>query len=517
MYALSHFGFLSIHESNHELRNTVFPFLTNWQLYLVAALVEFVLGAFCLKNAGRDITNLAVLTFVGALIWYRWAFHYTGGVDCGCLGLLGILFHLNSAEQRMIPSATLIALFLTTTPWLFGNIRRLYVRLAERRALVVVFVFTVGTCQMASAEGTITITGRVDYQEFNPQTKKPYVDQESHNTFVATLSGGTWRFCVTNLVWTKWWGQVAYDGTNCYTILPFSRALTIPFGNVNTNPPEGDSLVANIEPSGRFIQHRVENIGLFPLWLTYGLRKELIVTNKIGLVEIPFSGARVNPGCFGFGWKINFSQDGRFVSNCVAVRDKALDLPHAQELLRFELDYPDTLAEYNKYQKLLSNREATPTGFLKARYSCTEWLTTNGWTVPMASKYEVYLTSRLASWPWRIVELRASKVSISVQDSSGSPLPEITVPTRVQDYRYKKKNKNHIFKYAEYTLKPDDAWKSADDPALLAQADEWLKRGRPYTDFAGKPKVWVAWLVFVVLVSPICAVFCLRKKQKVHK
>jgi thiol-disulfide isomerase/thioredoxin len=48
----------------------------------------------------------------------------------------------------------------------------------------------------------------------------------------------------------------------------------------------------------------------------------------------------------------------------------------------------------------------------------------------------------------------------------------------VADYRYKRANEARIFKYAEYTLKPGDSWRSADDPALLAKAEEWLKHGQ---------------------------------------
>ena len=118
-YAVSHVGFLTIPDFEHNLRNTVFPFLTNRTLYVLACVLETFTGFICIIFRGKDRINVVILTFIGMMSWYRWAFYYTGGSSCSCLGLFGTLFHLTQTQEKIIPIASLIWLFATTTPWLF--------------------------------------------------------------------------------------------------------------------------------------------------------------------------------------------------------------------------------------------------------------------------------------------------------------------------------------------------------------------------------------------------------------
>jgi hypothetical protein len=331
----------------------------------------------------------------------------------------------------------------------------------------------------------IRIAGTAELQEYNPRTGTPYPQQHTHSAFAVTLAGTAWRLCVTNLEWPSWWAQVTYDGTNCYTLLPFRGALFAPYaGIVRASPPAGMQ-VATVEPCDRATQATIDNTGFYALWLTYGLCSATAKTNAAGLVEIPFSGARVNPGCFGYNWRIRFSQGGRFATELTAVRDQKLDLADDQELLRPELDYPDTLAEYGNYRELLASRKAAPDGFVKAKYSVTQWRRAGGMAVPAAARYEVYSSPSFTSWPWRVVEIKAPTfVTVASADTGAIRSPQITASTEVRDYRYKMANDTRIFKYATYTLRPGDAWKPGDDPTLLAQASEWLRNGRRYSDFA---------------------------------
>src|SRR6266478_5410445 len=118
LFGVSHFGFLTISTANHGLHNTVFPFLTNSTVYFVAALFELSIAIICLRSRGREFANVMILTFVAIIAWYRWAFYYTGGSSCDCLGLLAKLLHLTKAQETSVPIATLIILTVTTTPWL---------------------------------------------------------------------------------------------------------------------------------------------------------------------------------------------------------------------------------------------------------------------------------------------------------------------------------------------------------------------------------------------------------------
>jgi len=54
---------------------------------------------------------------------------------------------------------------------------------------------------------------------------------------------------------------------------------------------------------------------------------------------------------------------------------------------------------------------------------------------------------------------------------------------------------------------------------LLAQAEDWLKHGRKYIDFAepDRGKSWVVWrkgLLLVLLVSPALAIWFTRKQRQ---
>ena len=107
------------------------------------------------------------------------------------------------------------------------------------------------------------------------------------------------------------------------------------------------------------------------------------------------------------------------------------------------------------------------------------------------------------------------------------------MPTQVADYRYKRTNSTHIYKYAEYELKPGDAWKSADDPVLLARADDWLKHGAEYTVYVdsaqpgeglmaepqfpvreASPKKWLLRSLLALILISAAAIGLSRRNQR---
>jgi thiol-disulfide isomerase/thioredoxin len=145
------------------------------------------------------------------------------------------------------------------------------------------------------------------------------------------------------------------------------------------------------------------------------------------------------------------------------------------------MDYPDTLEAYRDYLSELRDRKSSPQGYLRARYQCKEWYRTNNAAIPKESKLEVYLPPIDGKLPGRIFTLEAT--DITIRPGIAHVLPEVTSDTAVADYRYKKANQTRIFKCAEYTLKSGDSWPAANDPALLAKADDWLKSGQEYIHF----------------------------------
>ena len=329
---------------------------------------------------------------------------------------------------------------------------------------------------------TIVSSGRIHLHEYNPRTGKPYPDQQAHSAFVATISGGAWRICITNLDWPQWHAEFVCDGTNSYTILPFATALSAPMaGFGNTNPPSTGSDFVTIEPSPRFIQRRTDNYGVYSVWLTYGLSPLWAKPNAHGVVEMPLSAGRQNPGAHGYKWEIDRSPDGRFARSCRIVREQALDIGDDEELRRMELDYPQSAAQMKEYRGLLVDRKATASGYVKYRYSCTDWYRTNDLVVPAASRTEVSLGPWDGEKPWRIVDLKTT--TITVANGIQNLLPKVERPVQVEDYRYKRSNETRIFKYAEYLLRPGESWKAGNDPALLRQAEEWLQNGPTFDEF----------------------------------
>jgi thiol-disulfide isomerase/thioredoxin len=217
--------------------------------------------------------------------------------------------------------------------------------------------------------------------------------------------------------------------------------------------------------------------------MTYGWSSRSFLTNQIGFVEmpLPWTVVRDNPNAFGFKWLIHPSEDGKFLEDFEVLREEALDLPQREEFLRPEMDYPETLESYRDHINELRGRKASPQGYLRARYKCEEWYRSNNLAIPKASKLEVYEEPAYGSLPARVVTLAITDVTIRA--GMGRVLPEITSDTAVADYRYKRANQTRIFKCAEYTLRPGDSWRAADDPALLAKASDWLKNGKGYGHF----------------------------------
>ncbi len=505
LYALSHFGFLTLRDPSFELRSTVFPFITNWSLYFFAAIAELLTGFLCWRLRGQHSANVLILSFVSIMLFYRWAFIFTGGSECGCLGLLGILLHVNKAHEKMISNGTLVLLGLTTAPWLWRLVRGLVNRL-NRTTVSVAFLCFI--CRMASADQTLEIHGEIDTAEHNPRTGLVYSNQQWRAFFGIVISGDEISINMTNLNNPGWWRRYIYDGTNAYSIVPFETGAMDPHG-----VPIG--ILATIEPSGLYLSPNPDDMGGSVLWLAFGLRPTLVQSNRFGVLEIPLGGSstRHNPSDFGWKWIVQFSTNGKFVSSCSIVRETKLDLPDKRAFLRFDMDYPESLGEYNKYEDSLRAKNSIPQGFLFGKYTCLQWYTTNGLSIPLKSEMDVNLAS-FHTWPhfWRVSDIKVSDVRL--YNASDELLPKITASMVVHDYRYKKSNQTRIFKFAQYKLTPGESWKPDNDPTLLSTANDWLKHGRKYDDFGQTSKSVLVWSVFVMLVLAPIAAILLDKRQK---
>ncbi len=508
LYAASHIAFLAMRDPSHRLSSIVFPFLTNWTLYLAAALIELNVALFAFKFRGRTPANIMILAFVGLMLWYRSAFNYLGGDYCGCLGLLGRLLHVSREMEKLIPLSTLALLVLTACPWLGRAFNRYMRRKFWRIAMVGLLV----VARNAAGEGTIEVRGTVNAQEYNPRTGAPYAEQAWHSTFEALISGGAWNVRVTEIDHPNWWELRAYDGTNSYSLKPFGGGFT---ARSSTQPrTDLDSALINkapwpIPPEG------ADPLGTAAVCLTFGWSPEAFRSNGLGLVEvpIPWTAVRDNLNAWGYRWVVQGWMGGRFLESFQVVRDNRLDLDSKQELFRPEFDYPETLKAYNGCLMMLQNRHADGTnGYVRARYRVASWFTTNGVTLPQVSKLEVFYPPPGRRFAARVFEVKATEFALR---EKGTPMaPEVRTDTVVADYRYKRSNNSRIFKYAEYHLNPGDQWRTENDAVLLAQADEWLRNGRKYTHFADSGKRWVTWLLLAALLAGPVAVTRLNARQK---
>jgi hypothetical protein len=504
LYAASHIGFLMmIKDEAIGMRNLVFPSLTNGALYLVVAIIELAIGIACLRNRGQHIVSLMILTFIAILLWYRWAFFLNGGSNCNCLGLLGKLLRINRFQEKSIPIITMTILGVTASPWLFTFFKQ------KSRALfrTVLLALTL-LPHLGLADEIIEIRGLLKSGNYNPHTGEIHLNTSAHSTFLATVCGPAWSICVTNLEHeAAWWTQRFSDGTNTYVLRPSGGSFW------HTNPPQSNLNVATIAPSAAAATFDADPFGAALVSITYGLSPHSFSTNKVGILELPlpWTVVRDNPDAFGFKWVIQASPDERFLQTFSVFRETAVDLPDPEELLRPQIDYPETLAEYEAFMRALRYRKATPQGYLRGKYECTEWYRTNDWVIPKATILKVYLPPDDGNFPARIFSLEATNVTMY---AGNAPLmPAIAHDTTVADYRYKRANQTRIFKYAEYTLKAGDSWRPANDPALLALADDWLTHGRKYTHFAGSGKRWGAWLVLALLLAPLSTMLLNRLKQ----
>ena len=513
LFAASHFVFLTVPDISHNLQNPVFPVITNKTMYLIAGLFEAATGLLCLRLHGRDAANIVILTFVGAILWYRWAFYFVGGTQCSCLGIFGRLLHLSKTQEKVLPVVALVLLTMTTLPWLIrmlGNWRRWF---PGGLPLIVVLALMP---QVALGQKTVEVVGELNLTVGNPRTGESYTNQEAHSSFTVTFSGDSWKIHAVSLRDKRWWEEIVWDGTNIYTMEPQG-------GNYYFDiPPTGTNLVT-IRGSQVFEVGRDDPLGVAALWIAYGLAPRTVTPDKLGLrgIGLPWEYPRRNPDAYGYDWIMTSSPDGRFIEDCKMVRKQALDLNDKEESLRSEVDFPVGTEERNHFKIGLTIKKSVPSGFVTARYHCAKWRDANGMSIPAASELIIYyygLTdpskrSSVFTYPYKTAEIKVT--AINVRGRTGDILPPAIAATHVEDYRYKRANKTRIFRYAEYSLNASESWKSGNDPGLLAQADYGLKHGPRIDDWGVRIRNVAAWVLLVLLVTP--PIVILLRHNRSHK
>jgi hypothetical protein len=332
--------------------------------------------------------------------------------------------------------------------------------------------------------------------------------------FMAVISEKQVRISVTNQENPKWWAEFIYDGTNSYTLNSYD------FRSFRTNfLKPGISAYAAVSPSPYLISDVEDNLGLTAPWLTYGLWPSLVTSNQNGVVEmpLPWMASRQDLFAFGYRWNITPSADGRFVDHLAAIRDQSLDLSDENELLRPEIRYPTGDLGFRNWllQKVRIRREI-PTGFPGGRYVCTKWYQTNGISIPLESDFKYYWkVARGKPYPDKPTYeaiLKATEIKL-YDDTSENLLEKPNMSTLVHDYRYRQVRMPRIYEWAEYTNKPGDSFKAANDPEIIAQRESYFKHGPRYDYYGANGKRIVVIVLLVTLLFPLLVLLSRVKKR----
>jgi hypothetical protein len=359
--------------------------------------------------------------------------------------------------------------------------------------------------RLDSAAESIEVIGEYDAANYNPasQAHERYQGTEVHATFVAEISEHGWLISVSNIDNGNV-SQLWFDGTNTFTLNKMELGIS-----------SDKQLVATVSPSKYYIPGNEDFIDISFPWLVYGLSPEIISSSPN--IPLPWLVPRYHPDAFGYKWIFSPSSDGRFVARCEVVRDQTLDLTNKEEeMLRPDLIYPDTVMQRDSYIIGINSWKDIPSGFVAADYKCEKWQQTNGWSIPIVATARYYWPDfKLYTNAWFEGHLNANKI---IAYDYPVNLPKPTSAIKVMDFRYREFNGTRLYRGARYTLKAGDSWKSSNDPALLAEAKNYLKHGPRYDALSIRPmQRIIIWLVFWALLLIPCAVVLYSKYKQKNK
>jgi hypothetical protein len=508
-FSISHFGFL--HLTNYDISlgftNPVFPFLTNSDLYLIAGMFEGVTAVLCIAYRGRDLVNVAILTFVAIILCYRWAFFFVGGTKCNCLGLLGALLHSGKVMERRLPIIALVLLCCATTPWLYRKGKGL---LKSAGQIFVIFLLLAAP-QFSRADPTIRIDGILDASRYNAVLGTPFSNTTVQVGFTVAISNDKWQICVTNLKNDEWWGEIFCDSTNIYTLNPEGDLW------LSAHPTSTNHVFSTISTAPLYIAPVDDTLGLATLYVTYALSPRHIVPGGAGGMQLPlpWNLGRSSPKGNGFRWIVTTNSD--FIESFQIIRDKSLDLSDRDEMLRPDIDFPHEVGERNSYLVSLNYRRSIPNGYLQAEFASTSTYDTNHTRIPKSSEMKYYFySSGKHPYIYPIYKSYLKATNLALLNDFQFELPPPDIQTYVHDYRYKKLANNRLFDYADYKLQAGEKWKAADDPSLMQQREYYLEHGPRLFSFVTR-KMILVWLLFASIMAPIPIILILKQKKQKQK
>jgi len=361
------------------------------------------------------------------------------------------------------------------------------------------------TCLCAAEKAGFLLSGSLERRTYNPVNNQEYRNERESVVFNVLLAADRWRICATNLTRPRYWAILAWDGTNTYVV----RQQYIPAeeGREPTN-----ELWGTVYSTPLWQIESDEPTYTAFIWLTYCFRPSYIPADVQGRRVAPvYVSHRSNPLRYGYRWEYIPSPDGRFVDLLRIIRDRSLDLPEHQELLRPDFDPPQTLQAYKEFKEYLEIRRTIPDGYVEEEFACHERLVTNGWHLPVRAE----ATGHIFSWPgktWRQVTLQTTSIATHLTDVNVRL--SVTRPTLVRDYRYRRFENDRLFLRATYVLQPGEPWRGPNDPELLAQAEAYIRKGPRYDAFL-RPQMrhYLTWLAYAALVLVPLVIYALRQRS----
>jgi len=356
----------------------------------------------------------------------------------------------------------------------------------------------------AADSAALAVSGTLERRTYNPVKGTEYINEREYVVFSVLLTADRWTISSTNMTRPRYWAILSWDGTNTY-VIPQQ------YSPLNEGREPTNELWATVYSTPLWQLESDDPTYTSFIWLTYCFRPGYIAPDSRGRRVAPvYVSHRLNPFRYGYRWEYVPSPDGRFVDLLKIIRDRSLDLPETEELLRPDFDPPQTLQAYKDFKEYLEIRRTIPDGYVEEEFVCHERFVTNGWHLPLGAEAIGYMFS----WPGKMcrrVTLKTTNLIVCVGDLAAPPSP--TLPTRVLDYRYRRFENDRLFLRATYMLQPGEPWRGPNDPELLAQAEEYIRNGPRYDAFL-RPQMrhYLTWLAYAALVIVPLAAYALRRR-----
>lgn len=325
-------------------------------------------------------------------------------------------------------------------------------------------------------------------------------------SFVALGDGTTWQIAVTNTAKPKEWGVLEATPERLFTI--------------SSDSNNGNQVLGYVFPGTFYTPEApLNSVKLHFPWMAFCMSPKVLKdSQKVYGVDIPPPWAsRHSLVDFGFRWNVTYDRKTNAVIGVTVTRDSKLDLASDEdELRRAAANYVFDYGPRDHRTSTIKARKYLPDGFVRATYSTSDIVFTNGFTFPLIATLAQY-------WP----EFHKSNApprqifQMSLRVNAFDIVPNIRIPALkpqsdipVNDYRFQKQNERTKYNYAPYMLNADADLPSINDRKILAEVDEWFTNGPTFTSMAFRRKIILIGMSIVAVILGALLVFRLVAKIK---